>query len=106
MGLFFVTMGAFFLISIPILVLVSMFLLIAGYRASIKLGRRLLFGAGQSSESQWTSKSSLQQRHVDDPGTDMDLWECTSKTIGRPFGHWSQTTCSPSAIGSPWRRPD
>jgi hypothetical protein len=56
MGLFFVTIGAFFVAVIPILVLVYLFFLVAGYRALMALGRRLLFGAGTYSESQSMSK--------------------------------------------------
>lgn len=75
MGMFFATVAAFYLMTTLILMKVYLFRLVAGYRASIKFGRRLIFGAGHASESQRTSKSSLRQKLLDAQGTDMDLWD-------------------------------
>ena len=75
MGLFSITIGAFFLVALPILVVVYLILLVVGYRASIKLGRRLLFGEGHGSEGQTRTKSAVQRKHLKSQGTDMDLWD-------------------------------
>jgi hypothetical protein len=75
MGLFAITIGAFFVVTIPILLLVYLFLLVAGYRALMALGRRLLFGTDQGPAFQGASKSSLNQKHLESQGTDMDLWD-------------------------------
>jgi hypothetical protein len=75
MGLFFVTIGAFALVAVPVLVLVYLFFLVAGYRALTALGRRLLFGPNHGSAFQMASKSSRDQKHLESQGTDMDLWD-------------------------------
>jgi hypothetical protein len=56
-------------------VLVYLFFLVAGYRALMALGRRLLFGTDHRSAFQRTSKASLNQKHPESQGTDMDLWD-------------------------------
>lgn len=43
MGMFFATVAAFYLMTTLILMKVYLFRLVAGYRASIKFGRRLIF---------------------------------------------------------------
>jgi hypothetical protein len=75
MGLFVFTIGVFFLMALPILVLVYMSLLVAAYRASIKVGRRLLFGEGHGSAFERTSKSSLKQKNLSSEPIDGDLWD-------------------------------
>jgi hypothetical protein len=75
MGLFFVTIGAFALVAVPVLVMVYLFLIVVGYRALNKLGRRLLFDPDHGSAFQGASKSFLNQKHLESHGTEMDLWD-------------------------------
>lgn len=75
MAMFSITIGAFFVVAIAILVMVYVFLIVAGYRASMKSVRRLLFGAAQGSAFQSTSESSLKHKNLTPKPIDDDLWD-------------------------------
>jgi hypothetical protein len=72
LALLFVVVGAFFVVSVPVLVTVYLFFmcaLVAGLRS---LARRLIFGADRS---QMTNKSSLQHKHLEFQGANAGLWD-------------------------------
>ena len=75
LGLLFVVVGVFFVVAIPVIVMAYLFLTITFSRAIMSLGRRLLFGADQDSESQRTGKPSLLQKDLETQGTDAGLWD-------------------------------
>ncbi len=74
-GLLCVVVGAFFVVAVPIVVMVYLFFLIAFCRAVIGLGRRILFGADQDSVSQRTGNRSVLQKDLETQGTDTGLWD-------------------------------
>jgi hypothetical protein len=75
MGLLFVLVGAFFVVAIPVIVMAYLFLMWTFFAALRSLTRRLLYGAGHNSGSQWTSKPSLLRKDLRPQGTDTDLWD-------------------------------
>lgn len=71
----FVVVGAFFVVAVPIVVMVHLFLLIAFCRAVIGLGRRILFGADHNAESLSNGKKSPLEKDVEPQRIANDLWD-------------------------------
>jgi len=74
-GLLFVVVGAFFVVAVPIILMAYVSMVIALSRALMGLGRRLLFGADQDSESQRKGKPSLLQKDHETQGIDNGFWD-------------------------------
>lgn len=74
-GLLWVVVGAFFVVAVPIVVMVYLFFLIAFYRAVIGLGRRLLFGSDLDSESLSNGKELPLEKDLPNIATDDALWD-------------------------------
>jgi hypothetical protein len=74
-GLLSFVVGVFFVVAIPVIVTVWLFLIAALYQALTVLGRRLLFAAGDCSELQRTSKPVFMQMNLAPQGTDTELWD-------------------------------
>jgi hypothetical protein len=75
MALLFVMVGAFFVVAVPVLVMVYLFFFLTVCRALMALRRRLRFGTDRTHESQRSSKSSLQQKDLESHGTYSGLWD-------------------------------
>jgi hypothetical protein len=75
LGLLYVVIGAFFVVAISVNVMVCLFFMIAIYRGLMAIGRRLLFGADQRSESYRMSESSNSQKDPVSQQTDTGLWD-------------------------------
>jgi hypothetical protein len=71
-ALLFVVVGAFFVVSVPVLVTVYMFFMCALFAGLWSLARRLIFGADRS---QLTSKSSHLTKDLESQGTNAGLWD-------------------------------
>jgi hypothetical protein len=75
LGLLYVVIGAFFVVAISVNVIVCLFFIIAIKRGLMAIGRRLLFGADQRSESYRMSESSNSQKDPVPQQTDTGLWD-------------------------------
>jgi hypothetical protein len=73
--LLFVVVGAFFVVAVPILVVVYLFLLWNFVKGLMNCARRFCFGTVRMHESQWSSKSSRRQKNLEAQGTKSDLWD-------------------------------
>ena len=74
-GLLFVVIGAFFVVAVPVLVVVYLFFLFAIWRGVIAIGRRLLFWISRKYRSQMTSKWSLQPKELESQVRNIGLWD-------------------------------
>jgi hypothetical protein len=75
LGLLVVVIGAFFVVAVPVLVIVYLFFMIAVYRGLTALARRLLFGTDLCSELLMTSKPFPLRKDVAPERTDTELWD-------------------------------
>jgi hypothetical protein len=75
MGLFFVLLGAFFIVTIPVLVMASLFITTAICRAVLGLGHRCPTGSDEDAESEHLSEASLVQKDERPHAPDADLWD-------------------------------
>jgi hypothetical protein len=75
LGLLFFLVGAFFVMAVPVIVMAYLFLMVAVYRALMALGRRLIFGAGNHSGLQRTSKPSFLLKNLAPQRINTDLWD-------------------------------
>jgi hypothetical protein len=70
-----IVVGAFFVVSVSILVMTYVFFAIAIYRAMLTLGRRLLSGRDLYSESQPMSQPAFMKKDLAPELTDSGLWD-------------------------------
>ena len=67
--------GAFFVLAVPVLVVVYLFFMVAIYRGLIAFGRRLLFWKSRKYRSQMTGKWSFQPKELESQARQIDLWD-------------------------------
>jgi len=72
MALLFVVVGAFFVVAVPVLVVVYLYFLWKFFTAIRSFARRLLFG---TAPSQMTNKPSLLRKDLEPPGINAGLWD-------------------------------
>jgi hypothetical protein len=75
LGFLFVLIGAFFVVTVPVLLVVYVSMTIAICRAILRLGRRLVLGSSQDSEWQTMTKPFEFQESMEPRGTDNGLWD-------------------------------
>jgi hypothetical protein len=73
--LLWIVVGAFFVVSVPIILLADVFLVVGFYRAIMELGRRLFFRQDPYSESQSMSKTSFMDKDLASEPTDTGVWD-------------------------------
>jgi hypothetical protein len=74
-ALLFVVVGAFFVVAIPVLVMVYLFLMFAFFAVLRGFARRFCFGTVRTHASHRLSNSSHQQKDLESHGTNTDLWD-------------------------------
>jgi apolipoprotein N-acyltransferase len=72
LALSFIEVGVFFVLAIPVIVMVHLTFMCAFFTAPTSFARRLIFGANQS---QMTSKSSHLRKDLEPQGNNAGLWD-------------------------------
>ncbi len=75
MALLFVVVGAFFVVAVPVLVVVYLFFMWKFFTAIRSFARRFCFGTIRWQESQWFRKSFLQRKDLEPQGINAGLWD-------------------------------
>ncbi len=75
LGLFFVVVGAFAVVAIPVIVMAYVLMAITFTRAIMGLGRRLLLGASQNTVWHRAGKPSDLQTNLEAQRTDIGVWD-------------------------------
>jgi hypothetical protein len=75
MILLWIVVGAFFVVSVPIILITDVLLVVGFYRAMMELGRRLFFRQDPYSESQSMSKTSFVDKDLASEPTDTGVWD-------------------------------